>query len=400
MDATTGKPLHILMITHHRAHKTRFRSHAMAKHLVERGHQVRELCIAETRRTGFDVYDRDGVSVVETPDLLWGRGRSGWDPWNTLNRIIHVSGLRSHYDLIHCFETRPATIYPALWLRRKRQIPLLTDWVDWWGRGGLIEEVRPRWYQRTLGPVETYYEEAFRTRANGLTVISRALEERAIGLGVDPANILRIPNGTNPDDFPKLDKAACREFAGLDATIPVIGFSSLDSHLDLGFVLDVLAVLRHRFPAIKLLVTGKAGDAVMEMAATRDVASHVFLSGFVPFEELGLYLGACDAFVLPFPDTVANRGRWPNKVCDYMAAGRPFVANPVGEVAHLLNMHDIGYAAQWDVRSFAEAVTALLRDPARAAAMGARARHLAESTFSWRCRIAELEAFYRQHQQQ
>ncbi|MFW5709777.1 MAG: glycosyltransferase, partial [Chloroflexota bacterium] len=281
--------------------------------------------------------------------------------------------------------------------RKGETIPLLTDWVDWWGRGGIIDISRPAWYRRTLGPVETYYEEAFRTRADGLTVISHGLAERAIRMGVDPGRILRIPNGTHLDDFPLRDKLACRQHLGIAADIPLLGFSSLDSHLDLDLIMVALHHLKCEFPNIKLLITGRTSEHVMQSAATHGVAEHIFLSGFVPFEALSWYLGACDVFVLPFPDTIYNRGRWPNKIADYMSVGRPVVTNPVGEVGHLLGQHPIGLMTEWDATTFSEAIAVLLRDPARADNMGQQARRLAETTYNWQTLITTLEKFYLNH---
>jgi hypothetical protein len=63
--------LNILMITHHRRFKSRPRSHAMAKYLVQRGHKVSLIVIADHRKVGIVESEWDGVRMIETPDLLW-----------------------------------------------------------------------------------------------------------------------------------------------------------------------------------------------------------------------------------------------------------------------------------------------------------------------------------------
>ncbi|NKB15907.1 MAG: glycosyltransferase family 4 protein, partial [Sphingomonadales bacterium] len=57
--------------------------------------------------------------------------------------------------------------------------------------------------------------------------------------------------------------------------------------------------------------------------------------GKVPYKELPSVLPAADLFLLPYPNKIVNVGRWPNKIGDYMAVGRPTVANPVGELNEL-----------------------------------------------------------------
>ena len=104
--------LNILMITHHPRFKAAGRSGSMAESLVRRGHKVTLVLTSNDRRLGTEVSTSKGVRVVEAPDLLWGRLRSGWDAWDLLNRLVFLRTDDRHYDLVHCFETRPTTIYP------------------------------------------------------------------------------------------------------------------------------------------------------------------------------------------------------------------------------------------------------------------------------------------------
>ncbi|MBK6792989.1 MAG: glycosyltransferase family 4 protein [Anaerolineales bacterium] len=389
-----NEKLNILMVTHHRRFKSRPRSHAMAKHLVQRGHKVTLIVIADQRRFGIVNSEWDGVQVIETPDLLWGQLRSGWDPWDLLNRILYLSHNHEHFDLIHCFETRPATIYPALLYSRRHDIPLVTDWNDWWGRGGLIDEVRPAWYRLLFGTVETYYEEAFRTQGAGLTVISSALGRRAEGLGVCPERILHLPSGTFPEIFRPREKMICRERFGLPFSTPVIGFSSLDSHLDLGVVLQALAIVARQYPSVKLIITGKPSNAVVELVRTYGVESNVHLTGYLQDEELPWALSCADLFVLPLADKVYNVGRWPNKICDYMSLGRPTVSNPVGDIKGLFEDHKIGVLASWDPVDFSEKILYLLKNPEIAFRLGDNARDAAVTVYDWKLLVCRLEEFY------
>ena len=223
----------------------------------ERGHQVTLIVTSENRRIGIVEDKWDGVRIIETPDLLWGNLRSGWDLWGLLNREVFLSRDKGSYDLVHCFETRPATIYPALQYCHRHNLPLVTDWNDWWGRGGIIEKKRPRWYTFLFGGIETYYEEAFRKKAAGLTVISSALGRRAIGLGVSPERICFLPGGAFSDFFLPRQKEICRNKFGMPLSTPILGYSRYDSMLDLEVVLHALSIVAKRYPSVKLIVTGK-----------------------------------------------------------------------------------------------------------------------------------------------
>ena len=288
----------------------------------------------------------------------------------------------------------PATIYPALWYQRWHAVPIITDWVDWWGRGGIIDELRPRWYRALFGSLETYYEEAFRATSDGLTVISSALAERAMGLGVPEERICRIPGGTFPDEFVQRSREACREHVGLSPSTPILAFSSLDSFLDMDFMMEAFSLIIRQCPDVLLLVTGKTGEAIVALAEKYGVRANLYLTGFMPYADLSWYLGCADVFVLPFPDKIYNRGRWPNKLGDYMCAGRPIVTNPVGDLKALFERSDIGLLADWNAPDFADKIIRLLADRELGARLGDNARRLATTSYNWRNLIGEVETFY------
>jgi glycosyltransferase involved in cell wall biosynthesis len=386
--------LRILLITSHQRYKINVRTYPLAKFLSERGHDITLIITADQRRFGIIEDDWDGVRTIECPDLLWGRLRQGWDPWNALNKTIYLMTDTSPYVLIHCLETRPASIHPALTFKHHKRIPMITDWIDWWGRGGIIDELRPAWYRLLFGRVETYYEEAFRTRVEGLTVISTALAARAINLGVDPERICYLPNGSWVELFNVPDRDECRHEVGLKFKGPVIGFSSLDSHLDLTIIMEALAKVTRVYPNTKLMITGTPNRNVSEYAKKYGVQGSLYLTGFLPYKKLPWYLGCADLFVLPFPDKIYNIGRWPSKINGYMSVGRPTVTNPVGDIKTLFEHHEIGLLADWDPSDFAQKIIYLIEHPEIAKRLGRSARTVSTTKFSWNVLIRRLESFY------
>jgi len=388
------KKLSILMICHHGRHKIFPRTYSMARALVERGHQVTLIAISEKSRWGITESQWDGIRLIETPDLFWGKLRSGWDIWDMLNRFYFLRRDNCKYDLIQCRATRPITIYPALYLSKKYNIPLMIDWIDWYGRGGLIEVNRPKWFRFLGGWLETYYEEAFLTKAAGVTVISNALMERAISLGVPAERLCYLPGGSHPDRFPVRSKEECRIQLGFPQSDPIIGFSSADSHLDLDIVMQSLVIVARNYPTVKLLITGERSTKVLNLARKYQVADRLIQTGFLPIETLPTYLSCADLFVLPFPDTTYNLGRWPNKIGDYMCLGRPIVSNPVGEIKILFDRHPIGLLADWDVEDFARKILNILDHPELAQQMVKRGLQVSREEYDWKVLITRLEDFY------
>jgi glycosyltransferase involved in cell wall biosynthesis len=336
----------------------------------------------------------DGIRVITAPDLLWGRLRSGWDLWSMFNRFLYLRNEKPDYDLIHCFETRPGTIHPALYYSRRHNIPLLSDWNDWFGRGGIIDILRPKWYRVIFGRFETYYEEAFRPLCVGTTTISTALAKRAEGLNIPPERLCYISGGTTPELHMDNSLEECRSRLSLPMDTPLLGFASSDSHLDLDLVFSSLAIVARSIPSVKLVLTGKVHPSILQMAEERDVKENLLQTGFLPREELPWWLGSTNVCLLPFPETVYNVGRWPNKVGLYMSLGRPIVTNPAGDVKTLIDEHQVGLSADITPEDFAAKIVTLLEDKDLAQRLGRNGRKAAETTYNWKTKIQVLEDFY------
>jgi glycosyltransferase involved in cell wall biosynthesis len=378
--------LRILFVVHNQTRKggAYYRGLNLGVPMVRRGHDVTLMAIHPSARLRVMERKLDGVNLVETPDLLWGVGRTGWDPWNTLRRTAWV---RKHpFDVIHTVDTRPAVSIPA-WAGRKASGAVwIADWTDWWGRGGATSE-RAGWLVRHLvGPLEQWFEEKPRPHADGTVVISRALGQRAAELGIDKRSMLLLPPGADPSAIRETSVSAARAACGLPEG-KLIGYLGNIYQRDADLLFETLRLIKT--PNTRLLMIGEPGCQVAEAVRTR-----VSVTGRLPFDKMLDYLSACDVLALPLSDTIANRGRWPSKVNEYVAVGRPTVACDVGDVADLLRDGEIGLLVRPDAEEFAARLSELLEDPTRAHGMGQRAREVARTTYSQDAIAARLEEFY------
>jgi glycosyltransferase involved in cell wall biosynthesis len=357
--------------------------------LASRGHEVTVVTTSRNNRFGLVARQEGAVRVVEAPDLWWGPARTGWDPWNTLSRLLHLRG--TPMDVIHAFDGRPVVSVPAWLLSRRYGTALVMDWADWWGRGGQIQQ-RSGWPVRTFfGPIETWFEEAFRPIAIGHTVISRPLRDRAVNLGLDPERVVVVPNGCSPDVIPMLDRAASRAELGLAADAPLAVHLGRLTPVDMGFLMDAVRVLRSRQPDARLVLVGVPGAPVPSDLLA---AGAVSVTGFVESEDKDRWLAAADICVIGLPDTVGNRARWPSKINDYLSAGRATVITDVGDAATLVRAHDLGRVTAADPAAFGEGMHAVLAARAEMAAIGARARHIAEHELAWSSLATGVERVY------
>ncbi|MCC6795119.1 MAG: glycosyltransferase family 4 protein [Candidatus Hydrogenedentes bacterium] len=394
-ETATERPLRILLVSNHRRFKINFRAFPWAYELAARGHDVDVMCHADTERWRTHIEHVNGFRIIESPDMLVGALRQGWDPICAWRRRALLFRENKQYDIIHCLDTRLAVVLPALAYARKKQIPIVSDWIDWWGRGGLIKERRPLWYQWLFAPIEVHFEEAYRNKLDGLTTISHALMERGIKLGIERKRCLVIPGGANIRAFAEVPpKSESRSMLGIPEDVPVVCFSGLDVLIDLPLAVQAFELLLKRDPRTIMLLAGPAEHDVSGMVSCESVMANVKALGPVPYKQLPKYLAAADLFLMPYSNKVSNVGRWPNKIGDYMCVGRPTISNPVGEVKWLFERYDIGALADPTPQAMADAAVAYLDDPERASRAGEVARETAYTVFAWDKLIVNLERYY------
>jgi len=162
---------------------------------------------------------------------------------------------------------------------------------------------------------------------------------------------------------------------------------------------DVFVRALGHLPHVRgLVIGGSAGDAdmvrVQALAESSGLGSRLTLAGFVPKAEVPRRLASASVFVLPTLDTPSARYTSPLKMFEYMAMGRPIVATdlpPVREV--LTDGVNARLVPPGDATALADAIDALLRDPAHGARLADRARTDVQQ-FSWDRRAERLEALF------
>lgn len=379
------------MLNHNVAWRsTFFRAFGFGRELVDRGHQVTLVTISPEARVGFTEKDLEGVRVVESPDLGVGLARTGWDPYDALRRLGR--SLREDYDVVHGFDCRPVVLVPSL-VHRALGAPWVSDWADWWGRGGAISE-RKSWFGRVgIAPFETFLEEQFRRFASQVTVTSRALRDRAYGLGLREDRVHYIPSGHNVRSITPQDQARCREELGLEPGAPVACFVGFVQY-DLELVVRAFARARAKVPASRLVLAGPPNAAARALVQDLGLGDAVLDLGLQPFERMATVLGSADLLLLPVSDNLMNRARGPIKLGDYMAAGRALLSNPVGDLTDVFEADEVGLLAPDSLEGYGDAMGELLADRPRLTRMGHAARRAAETKWAWRFYAPQLEAVY------
>lgn len=337
---------------------------------------------------------RGGVAVVNVALPRWGQGAAWWHGWIAWRLLLAVRAWRP--AVVHVFKPKGPSglVGAALWVLHRcqprtntpghrvtlspghRVSPrLILDSDDWEGPGGWNDD--PRAGYSTLQRRFFAWQERFGlAHADAWTVAGECLRQRALAFGADPGRVWVMPNGV---PLAPHTPVATRSAAG--SVLLYTRFAGVRPA-------DVAAIwgrVRGACPEARLCVAGRglAGEEA-QLAGLPGVA----LQGWVAAAALPTLFAQTGVAVVPWADTPANRARSSVKVRELLSAGLAIVAYAVGELPEVIG--DAGVLVpSGDVDAFADAVVALLRDPARAAHLGQAARQRAE-TAHWDhlCRIA------------
>jgi glycosyltransferase involved in cell wall biosynthesis len=141
-----------------------------------------------------------------------------------------------------------------------------------------------------------------------------------------------------------------------------------------------------------LILLGRKSPKILDIDP--DIQQRVIPVGEVSFNDLHDYVAACDVMLLPLKDNLASRGRWPAKIGDYLAGGKPLVATRVGDFSSMIEEGQCGVLAEDTPDDFAQKTVEVMAQHGLIEEMGRNARKLAETRLDWRLLTAQVEKFY------
>ncbi|HEY2432472.1 MAG TPA: glycosyltransferase family 4 protein [Vicinamibacterales bacterium] len=224
-------------------------------------------------------------------------------------------------------------------------------------------------------------------RSRVVIVICPQLEEVVRGIDATVPSVL-IENAPGSGDEPVDGSGArIREALGLGASTPVVLYTgTFEAYQGLDLLFASMRTVVATRPETRLVLAGGRPEQVAAARAeaiAAGVGDVVIFVGQRPAEEIPAYLDAAD--VLVSPRSLGTNT--PLKIYQYLRAGRPIVATRLLTHTQVLD-DEVALLTEPSPEAFGSGVLAAIADPERARAIGARARHLAETKYSYEAYLA------------
>ncbi len=369
------------------------RHYELARRLVRRGYRFTIVASDLSYLTGKPVTDKRRL-VAEG----WLEGVRIFRTW------CYAAFHRSYLSRILTFLSFSAISVPAAWRAGRVDIvmgttPPIFQAVSAWfvallRRRPFLLEVRDLWpaFAIDVGVIKNPVlirlsrglERFLYNRAQHIVVNSPAYKTYLTRRGVPPEKVTLIANGVDPTMFDPAARGKCfRTAYGLDQKFVAMYAGALGLANDLDTLVEAAALLREEASIHFLLVgDGKERPRLEEEVRLRKL-SNITFAGAQPKMAMPEALAAADACVAILKDVPMFRTTYPNKVFDYMAAGRPVVLAIDGVIREVIEAAGCGvYVPPGNPVALAETVCQLSRDPARSRTMGLSGRAYVQEHFN------------------
>ena len=374
------------------------RHHELARYLVQKGHKVTVIASPVSYLTGTD----SGKQQQVIDGVVIRRAYT----YNALHRsFVHrvfsffsfmvssfLAGL-SEKEVDVIWGTSPPIFqgFSAWLLSRLKSIPFLFEVRDLWPDFAIAVGVlkNPILIKMSFWLEKFLYRNADRVLVNSPGYVNH-VGERGARL------VELIPNGADPAMFyPEQHGETFRSVNGLQNDFIILYAGAHGMSNDLHILLESAKILEDN-PKIRFVFLGDGKEkANLQKSASDSSLKNVLFLPSVPKNEMAEALSASDACIAILKPLTEYKTTFPNKVFDYMAAGRPVILAIEGVIRDVVEEADCGvYPKPGDSQDLANAIQFLEADREHAAILGRKGREFLVSHYSREMLAEKLELMF------
>jgi glycosyltransferase involved in cell wall biosynthesis len=224
--------------------------------------------------------------------------------------------------------------------------------------------------------------------ADGVIAVSHDLAKNVVDLGIDPAKVHIVPEGTDTTLFRPGDQSAARARLGQPAQGRMLLFvGNLLLSKGAGLVIEACGLLQDQGIDFRCCLVGGGKDEprLRQMCTAKNLDARVHFAGRFPHDKLVDWYQACDVVTLPS----YSEGS-PNVLREAMCCGKPFVATRVGGIPEISSPDVSRLVNAGDVKSLAVALREMLDSPPKV-----DPRIPASHVISWDQSAARIDGLFR-----
>jgi glycosyltransferase involved in cell wall biosynthesis len=273
-------------------------------------------CYQETDIT--KVYPDAKVRLIRPPSLGLGRIMHG-----VIYNLVIYTILKSRKIDVVILYSAPTNGVQTILAAKRLGIPVIFRSID------VLHKLAPKILSLPTRLAESW---VYRHAGKVLT-ITPALSRYVVKLGADPAKVGILPLGVDLQChpcYPELKSSGFTDKTGIEHQTMIFA-GTLPHFSGLPELIRKIPEMVAKLPGLRLLIVGNGPQRPELEKLLRELGleERVKITGMVPHEDVPKWIAGADVGMLTFPAEGATRDIFPTKVLQYMAQGKPVIANPL-----------------------------------------------------------------------
>lgn len=367
------------------------RTYKLALELANLGHNVTFLTSQDQKlKFPYTINNKGNLKEVAVFDFMPKKIKGlGLSLIAALIKTIYI--INKKYDIVHADAGhRIASGLPCWFHQLIYNTIYVSEWWDYYGKGGQSDN-KPLIWKYSYGLVDNWAEVYDKKKADAVIVLSEFTKKRAIEIGVKESKIAIIHGGADVDRIKYVSDKGYRKDYHICENVFLVGCVGVSGIDDLMPFFNILPELRKSMN-IQCLTTGKKIDHSMKRKYK--IKNELIELGWVNYNDYYKILSTVDVFLLLQKPGKLSFAKWPNKIGDYLSAGRVIITNPINDIKGLID-NEAGsiIPCEWEEESLKKAIFKAYDKRIELLKTGKYNRSIAEVN-AWIKRAMELEIFY------
>jgi len=199
---------------------------------------------------------------------------------------------------------------------------------------------------------------------------------------------IKIPAITDFDKFRK------------SSTLPIVksgyflfcGSKAYSEIID--FVISSFEILNLREFRL-VLITAKT-PGLTERIDKSQLKDRIMVKEDIPYDDLVNLFTNSEALIIPMRNNDQDKARFPHKIAEYCAAGRPVITNKVGEINNYFNEFNSYLCSEYDTTEYSDAMERIISDPVHARDVAENSYQTGLKHFNYRSYSKSIANLFRQ----
>lgn len=236
-----------------------------------------------------------------------------------------------------------------------------------------MHEITPEFYMSKYGIRESswlirvlnYLERISFDFADYVVTINEPILELLVGRGLSPAKAIVVMNAVDESRFVRSKDVGTGD-AQRDRFV-MMYHGTLTPIYGLDIAVEALALASAEAPGAELWILGSGPEQekLGRLAEQRGVSSRVRLIGQVPATAIPDWLAQCDAGILPIRRDVFLDFAFPNKLPEFIIAGKPVLVSRLRAIRHYFGEEALAFFEPNSPEALAAEIVRLSKDRAR-----------------------------------